>query len=85
MRIVFFNIKNNRYYILFVGNHGLGGMDKVIENIKNEHDVYFVVSSLVSCKPEERGCQFDNRVRNIIEENYELVEKLNYYNIYYKE
>ena len=78
------NDKNlNKYYILFKGNQGSGGIKKLIKNIRNEHDVYFVVSTTINWN--DKFCQLDTNIPKMISKDYKLIAELNNYIIFYKE
>ena len=73
----------NKYYILFRGNHGYNGEQKLIKNIKQEKDVYFIVSKFIKC--EDKSCQFYKHIPELIKNNYKLIKDLKHFSIYYKE
>ena len=77
------NSKLDHYYILFKGNQGYQGNQKLKARIQKEKDTYFIVSDYIECY--DKACQFDMTIPEMIKENYQLVEQLNYFSIYYKE
>ena len=48
-----------------------------------EHNVYYLVNNEYYCIND--NCQLDPKIYEKIKNNYELVMKLNYFSIYYKE
>ena len=77
------NHKLNKYFILLKGNQGSGGTKILISNLKNEHDVYYVVPKEVVCH--NKFCQFDIDIPEMIKKEYTLYSELNNYYIYYSE
>jgi hypothetical protein len=75
--------KLDKYYILYKGNQGSGGVESLIQNIKDEHDVYFVVSNTINW--DDEYCQIDARIPKMIRNDSKLFYKLSFYSIYYKE
>lgn len=75
--------KLNKNFIPLRGNLGSKGVKGLLKSIENEHDVYYLVENDYYCR--NNNCQLDSRVYQKIKNNYELVMKLNYFSIYYKE
>ena len=77
------NLDITYYDLLNYGNHGYHGTERLLQNIENEHDAYFVLSS-----DEYQNISSDNQfnmdVVNYVINNYPLVEKEGDYEIYQK-
>ena len=86
-KVVFFSAvrdkKLTKQFIPLRGNLGSKGVKGLLKSIENEHDVYYLVENDYYCR--NNNCQLDPRVYQKIKNNYELVMKLNYFSIYYKE
>ena len=86
-RVVFFSAvrdkKLTKQFIPLRGNLGLSGVKGLLNNMEKNHNTYYVIQNEYYCKNDK--CQLDPKVYNTITNNYQLIKKLNYFSIYYKE
>lgn len=74
--------KLNKYFILLRGNQGSGGTEQLINNIRSERDVYFVV--LKNGTYDDKFYQLDIDIIKTIKKESTLYSELNNYYVYYK-
>ena len=85
-RTIFFTaaskIKLNHYYILYKGNQGYKGLDRIMKEIKEEKRVYFIIDESRDYYAE--GNQFYTEVIDYVKKNMKCIKKLKHSSIYYK-
>lgn len=75
--------KINNYIVLFRGNYGREGNQKIYKDINSRGDYYFVVDTSVTCKG-KKHCQYLEEIPEYVMKNSKLVKEIDYYKIYYK-
>ena len=74
--------KITMYAVLFKGNYGYNGNEKILNRVKNEKNVYFIVDNSVICN--DKSCQFLKEIPEFIKKNYKFIKKYGDYEVYYK-
>ena len=75
--------KLTKSMLLYRGNFGHEGEKKVLKEVKNKKDYYFVVDTSITCKG-KKNCQYLEEVPEYVMNNFKLVKEIDYYKIYYK-
>ena len=85
---MFYDISNDRfidyYDVLLYGNHGYNGTNKIIEKIKNSHDVYYIVDSQTYEITSNVVSQYNREIVDYVTSHCELVESKYIFDVYYK-
>lgn len=76
--------KISYYDVLLYGNFGYDGINKMIDKIKDEKDVYILVD-LESYNRKGKYVQFAKEIVDFVTSNYEFIKKEGDFLIYYKE
>lgn len=74
----------DHYDLLNYGNHGYNGTDKLIKRLEREKDLYILVNLEAYNRTSKRQ-QFNKEFVQYVIDNYEKIESLGVYDIYYKE
>ena len=74
----------DHYDLLNYGNHGYNGTDKLIKKLDSEKDKYILVNREAYLRVSKRQ-QFNKEVVKYVMDNYEKVDTLGVFDIYYKE
>ncbi len=74
----------NYFDLLNYGNHGYNGSNKLISMLNKEKDKYLLVN-MEAYKRKNLRQQFNKEVIEYVLKNYQKVDKLGVYDIYYKE
>lgn len=86
-KTIFMRASNNEkidiFMVLFKGNYGKEGINKVYKEINKRNNFYIVIDTSVNCAGKKR-CQYLEEVPKYIMNNYKLVKEIDYYKIYYK-
>lgn len=83
---IFYSVRNEKklsyYSILNHGNHGYNGSKNMMNKIKNEHDVLFLIDD---SKYNSDFLQYMQELPDYVKDNAKLVKKFGNYEVYYKE
>ena len=71
------NRNNNKYDLLFNGNLGYNGKNKILEEIKGFKNTLLL-------KNKEDFWQEPKEIKDYVLENYELIDEIENLNVYYK-
>ena len=74
----------DHYDLLNYGNHGYNGTNKLIKRLESEKDLYILVNLEAYNRTSKRQ-QFNKEFVQYVIDNYEKIESLGVYDIYYKE
>ncbi|MBQ6323262.1 MAG: hypothetical protein IJI22_00330 [Bacilli bacterium] len=77
------NKKADNFLVLFRGNYGSKGKDKILKEIKIKKNYYFVVDTSITCRG-KKHCQYLEEIPEYVMKNLKLVKEIDYYKIYYK-
>lgn len=86
MKYSLYNDKDITYFdVLYRGNFGYNGTNKMINKIKKMHNCYFIVAEK-EAKGKQKISQLDTTILNYIIENYKKIDynKKYSYGVYYK-